>query len=80
MAVQASAITSLFPPSRKEIRAEKDISLYLTTLAVYTSLHLPLIGQNLTLFLEKERIRSRLHTVNAEPSAGLELMNHEFMT
>ena len=29
---------------------------------------------------EGERIPSRLHTVSAEPEAGLELMNHEIMT
>ena len=28
----------------------------------------------------KERIPSRLHTVSAEPSAGLELTNSEIMT
>ena len=29
---------------------------------------------------KKERIPSRLHTVSAEPHAGLELTNHEIMT
>ena len=29
---------------------------------------------------ERERIPSRLHTVNAEPHMGLELTSHEIMT
>ena len=29
---------------------------------------------------EGERISNRLHTVSAEPDAGLEFMNHEIMT
>ena len=29
---------------------------------------------------ERERIPSRLHTVSAEPDAGLELMNRESVT
>ena len=29
---------------------------------------------------ERERIPSGLHSVSAEPNAGLELMNHEIMT
>ena len=28
----------------------------------------------------RERIPSRLHTISAEPNAGLKLMNHEIMT
>ena len=29
---------------------------------------------------ERKRVPSRFHTVSTEPSAGLELMNHDIMT